>query len=42
MLRAYLERWKWEVGQFFEGIDKNSTDDQIAAITPGFPVFRLN
>src|SRR5262245_50993494 len=41
VLRAYLDRWGWEVGQFFEGISKNSTDDELAAIAPGFPVFAL-
>ncbi len=42
VLRAYLDRWGWEVGQFFEGIDKASTDDDLVAIAPGFPVFRLS
>jgi hypothetical protein len=42
IVREYLRKWGWEVGQFFEGIDKNSTDEQVAAIMPGFPVFRLN
>jgi deazaflavin-dependent oxidoreductase (nitroreductase family) len=41
-LREYLRRWGWEVGHFFDGIDKNSTDEQIAAIAPGFPVFRVS
>ena len=41
MLRAYLDRWGWEVGQFFEGIGKASTDDDLARIAPGFPVVRL-
>jgi deazaflavin-dependent oxidoreductase (nitroreductase family) len=41
VLRAYLERWKWEVGQFFEGIDHKSTDAELAAIAPDFPVFHL-
>jgi deazaflavin-dependent oxidoreductase (nitroreductase family) len=41
VLRAYLARWGWEVGQFFEGIDKNSTDEQLDAIAPGFPAFQL-
>lgn len=41
ILREYLRRWGWEVSQFFEGIDKNSTDEQVTAIAPGFPVFRL-
>lgn len=41
VLRAYLQRWGWEVGQFFEDVDKGSTDDELAAIAPGFPVFAL-
>lgn len=41
ILREYLRRWGWEVGQFFEGIDKSATDEQLAAIAPGFPVFRV-
>ncbi len=41
VLRAYLQRWAWEVGQFFEGVDKASTDAELAAIAPGFPVFVL-
>jgi deazaflavin-dependent oxidoreductase (nitroreductase family) len=41
ILREYLRRWGWEVGKFFEGVDKNATDEQLAAIAPGFPVFRL-
>lgn len=41
LLRLYLEKWGWEVGRFFEGLDKNATDDELAAIAPGFPVFRV-
>lgn len=41
VLREYLRRWGWEVGQFFEGVDKGSTDDELAAIAPGFPVFAV-
>ncbi|MEV6772131.1 nitroreductase family deazaflavin-dependent oxidoreductase [Nocardia sp. NPDC051030] len=41
VLRAYLDRWGWEVGRFFEGVDKNATDAQLAEIAPGFPVFAL-
>ena len=41
MLRAYVERWGWEVGQFFEGIRKQPTDEDLAAIAPGFPVFAV-
>ena len=41
ILRAYLKRWKFEVGVFFDGIDHTATDDQLLAIAPGYPVFRL-
>ncbi|HVU92048.1 MAG TPA: nitroreductase family deazaflavin-dependent oxidoreductase [Jatrophihabitans sp.] len=41
VLREYVRRWRWEVGQFFEGVDKNPTDEQLAGIAPGFPVFRI-
>ncbi|HVU72556.1 MAG TPA: nitroreductase/quinone reductase family protein [Mycobacteriales bacterium] len=41
MIRAYLEQWAWEVGKFFEGIDASSSDEEIAAVAAGFPVFRL-
>jgi len=41
ILREYLERWAWEVGRFFDGIDASSTDEELLAIAPGFPVFRL-
>ncbi|WP_218718594.1 MULTISPECIES: nitroreductase/quinone reductase family protein [unclassified Nocardia] len=41
LLRLYLEKWGWEVGKFFEGVDKNASNEQLAAIAPGFPVFRL-
>ncbi len=42
VLRLYLKKWGWEVGKFFEGVTKNATDDELAAIAPGFPVFRIN
>jgi len=41
ILRAYLKRWKFEVGVFFDGIDHTATDDQLLAIAPGYPVFRV-
>jgi deazaflavin-dependent oxidoreductase (nitroreductase family) len=41
VLREYLRRWAWEVGAFFDGIDKDSTDAQLAAVADGFPVFRV-
>jgi hypothetical protein len=42
VLRAYLARWKAEVGAFFDGVDANSTDAQIAEIAAKHPVFVLD
>jgi deazaflavin-dependent oxidoreductase (nitroreductase family) len=42
VLRAYLKRWGWEVGRFFEGLDANATDEHVRAVAPSFPVFRIN
>jgi deazaflavin-dependent oxidoreductase (nitroreductase family) len=39
LLRRYLEQWAWEVGRFFDDIDKTSTDEQLLAAAPAFPVF---
>jgi deazaflavin-dependent oxidoreductase (nitroreductase family) len=41
VLRAYLRRWKAEVGAFFDGVDANSSDDAIGAIAHKHPVFAL-
>jgi deazaflavin-dependent oxidoreductase (nitroreductase family) len=41
LLRAYLKRWKWEVGQFFGGVGPDAADDELLRIAPEHPVFRL-
>ncbi|RKT36222.1 deazaflavin-dependent oxidoreductase (nitroreductase family) [Microbacterium sp. AG1240] len=41
ILRAYLKAWAWEVGRFFEGVNADSSDEELAEIAPGFPVFRI-
>jgi deazaflavin-dependent oxidoreductase (nitroreductase family) len=41
VLREYLRKWGWEVGRFFEGVSKNASDEQLAGIAPGFPVFKI-
>ncbi|HEY5295618.1 MAG TPA: nitroreductase/quinone reductase family protein [Gaiellaceae bacterium] len=41
ILRAYLERWKWEVGQFFGGVGPGAPDGELARIAPDHPVFRI-
>ena len=42
ILRAYLRRWKWEVGQFFDGVGPDSSDDELSAISARHPVFELH
>ena len=42
ILRAYLRRWKAEVGVFFEGIGADSSAEEIAAIAHRHPVFELD
>jgi deazaflavin-dependent oxidoreductase (nitroreductase family) len=42
VLRAYLARWKLEVGQFFDGVDASSSDEALLAIAPDHPVFVLD
>jgi deazaflavin-dependent oxidoreductase (nitroreductase family) len=41
LLRAYLERWKMEVGVFFGGVGPDSPDDELRRIAPDHPVFRI-
>jgi deazaflavin-dependent oxidoreductase (nitroreductase family) len=41
VLRAYLKKWKAEIGIFFEGTGPDSTDDQILAIAPRHPAFEV-
>ncbi|MFJ4850148.1 MULTISPECIES: nitroreductase family deazaflavin-dependent oxidoreductase [unclassified Streptomyces] len=41
VLRAYLKRWKAEVGVFFGGVGPDSTDEELRAIAPKHPVFRI-
>jgi deazaflavin-dependent oxidoreductase (nitroreductase family) len=41
VLRAYLSRWKAEVGVFFEGVSADSSDDELRAAGPNHPVFLL-
>ncbi|WP_020668671.1 nitroreductase family deazaflavin-dependent oxidoreductase [Amycolatopsis nigrescens] len=41
VLRAYLKRWKFEVGMFFDGVDDKASDEELRRIAPGYPVFRI-
>jgi deazaflavin-dependent oxidoreductase (nitroreductase family) len=42
VLRAYLRRWKWEVGQFFEGVGPESPAEELAKIASKRPVFLIS
>lgn len=42
ILRAYLKRWKFEVGVFFEGVGPEAPDSKLLEIAPGYPVFAIH
>jgi deazaflavin-dependent oxidoreductase (nitroreductase family) len=41
LLRAYLKKWKFEVGVFFAGVGPDSCDEDLRRIANDHPVFRL-
>jgi deazaflavin-dependent oxidoreductase (nitroreductase family) len=41
LLRAYLKRWKAEVGVFFNGVGPDSPDADLLRIAPDHPVFHV-
>jgi deazaflavin-dependent oxidoreductase (nitroreductase family) len=41
VLRAYLKKWKAEVGVFFDGVSGDSSDVDLQRIAPDHPVFRI-
>jgi deazaflavin-dependent oxidoreductase (nitroreductase family) len=41
LLRAYLKRWRMEVGVFFGGVGPDSPDEELRRIAPDHPVFRI-
>jgi deazaflavin-dependent oxidoreductase (nitroreductase family) len=42
ILRAYLRRWKMEVGVFFNGVDADASHSKLLEVAPGYPVFLIN
>jgi deazaflavin-dependent oxidoreductase (nitroreductase family) len=42
LLRAYLKKWAWEVGAFFQGVGADAPDDDLRRIAPLHPVFRIS
>jgi deazaflavin-dependent oxidoreductase (nitroreductase family) len=41
VLRAYLERWKFEVGAFFDGVGPGSSDAEILVVAAKHPAFEV-
>jgi len=41
VLRAYLKRWKAEVGVFFQGVGPDAPDSELRRIGPDHPVFQV-
>jgi deazaflavin-dependent oxidoreductase (nitroreductase family) len=41
ILRAYVKRWKFEVGVFFNGVGGDASDEKLLEIAPGYPVFLI-
>ncbi len=41
ILRAYLRRWRMEVGVFFDGVSPDAPDARLLEIAPGYPVFQV-
>ena len=41
LLRAYLEKWKWESGAFFGGVGPDSSEKELRRIASDHPAFRI-
>jgi len=41
VLRAYLRRWRFEVGVFFDGVNAKAPEEKLREIAPGYPIFRI-
>jgi deazaflavin-dependent oxidoreductase (nitroreductase family) len=42
ILRAYLQRWKAEVGVFFDGVGPDSSDEEMRGAAAKHPAFRIS
>ncbi|HET6319569.1 MAG TPA: nitroreductase/quinone reductase family protein [Chloroflexota bacterium] len=41
ILRAYLKKWSWEVGAFFEAVGADASESELQRIAPNHPIFRI-
>ena len=42
ILRAYLKKWKWEVGAFFAGVGPDSPEADLRRIAPDHPSSQID
>ena len=42
VLRAYLKRWKAEVGVFFDGVGPDSSEEEMRVAAAKHPAFKLD
>ena len=42
LLRAYLRRWQFEVGIFFQGVGPDAPDEDLLRIVPDHPIFKIS
>jgi deazaflavin-dependent oxidoreductase (nitroreductase family) len=41
LLRAYIRRWRFVLGAFFDGVGPDAPESELRRIAPNHPVFRL-
>ena len=41
ILRAYLKKWSWEVGAFFDGVGADASEQDLQRIAPNHPIFHI-
>jgi len=41
ILRAYLKKWAFEVGRFFDGVGADASAEDLARIAPQHPIFKI-
>ena len=41
LIKAYLDRWFWQVKGYVGGLTPQSSDDELRAVAPTIPVFEL-
>lgn len=41
LLRAYLQKWSWQVGTFFDGLNAGSSDAEFRHVAGEYPVFQV-